>query len=62
MIENRVEAVQVHTEEDEQQEITEVVEEINMVRGFAAIDRTGKEREILQQIERKLNGSQIPNQ
>ena len=60
VIENRVEAVQVHTEEDEQQEITEVVEEIIMVRGFAAIDCTGKEREILQQIERKLNGSEIP--
>ena len=55
-IENMVETVQVHAEEDEQQERTEVVEEINMVQAFEGIECTDEEREILQQIEGKLNG------
>ena len=57
-IENRIETVQVHTEEDEQQERTEVIEEINMIQGFEAVECTEEEREILQQIERKLTGSE----
>ena len=57
-IENMVETVQGHAEEDEQQERTEVVEEINMVQAFEGIECTDEEREILQQIEGKLNGSE----
>ena len=57
-IENKVETVQVHAEEDEQQERTEVVEEINMVQAFEGIECTDEERKILKQIEGKLNGSE----